>query len=377
VGESEVPPDELTTEDAGQLRDAVQRLTVRHTVEVRRGRVAGLTRARRLNRTNLVFVRYGTDVVVEAAPAGRRFALTLPLGPMSVGSARLGDRGDWTSSFVLSRERRTLMVPDPDAGAIVVAADADLLHRHLSGVLGYEVDAPVVFAADPAQQSVLPRSYLDAVLTGTWLAASSPVALSAASARLLEQNLLTALLLGLPHNSSALLRGSPAQASSVRAREARDWLEEHHAEPVEVTQVARAVGLGVRQLQAVFAQEHQMSPMELLREIRLERAHRLLTEGADHPFSVTEVAARCGFGHLGRFAGAYRTRFGERPSETLAKHRRGAGGWAARSAHLRRGSRAVSASQDGVRRSRSTRSAARWPETALTPAPGHVPAPAR
>lgn len=316
--------DELATEDAGQLRDAVQRLTVRHSVEERRGRVDGLTRARRLNGTNLVFVRYGSDVVVEAAPTGRRFAVTLPLGPMSVGSARLGEAGDWTSSFVLSRERRTLMVPDPDAGAIVVAADSEVLHRHLSGVLGYAVDGPLVFGADPAHQSVLPRSYLDAVLTGTWLAAGTPVVLSPASARLLEQNLLTALLLGLPHGFSALLRGAPEQASKLRARQARDWLEEHYAEPVEVTQVARAVGLGVRQLQAVFALEHQMAPMELLREIRLERAHRILTDGAHHPVSVTEVAARCGFGHLGRFASAYRARFGLRPSETLAKHRPGA-----------------------------------------------------
>lgn len=319
-------PDDLATQDAGELRDAVQRLTVRHHVEVCGGRVDGLTRSRRLNGTNLVFVRYGAEVVVEAAPAGERFGLTLPLGPMTVGSARLADRGTRTDSFVLTRERRTLMQPDPHAGAIVVAADGELLRQHLCGVLGYEVDGPVLFSADPDERSVLPRSYLDAVLTGTWAAASSPVVLSVSAARLLEESLLTALLLALPHNSSALLRNAPVDRSTVRAREARDWLEEHYAEPVEVTQVARAVGLGVRQLQVVFAQEHHLSPMEVLREIRLDHARRLLAEGADHPLSVTEVAGRCGFGNLGRFASAYRARHGERPSETLARHRRGTGG---------------------------------------------------
>ena len=33
--------------------------------------------------------------------------------------------------------------------------------------------------------------------------------------------------------------------------------------------------------------------------------------------SVTDIALRCGFTHLGRFSVAYRTRFGESPSETL------------------------------------------------------------
>jgi AraC-like DNA-binding protein len=33
--------------------------------------------------------------------------------------------------------------------------------------------------------------------------------------------------------------------------------------------------------------------------------------------SVAEVAARWGFSHLGRFAAAYRKRYGESPSHTL------------------------------------------------------------
>jgi AraC-like DNA-binding protein len=314
--------DGVVSDDAHVLRDVVQRLTVPHYVEASGGRLDGLTRSRRLAQTNLVFVRYGAEVVVEAAPAGERFGLTLPLGPMAVGHSRLSDAGRArTSSFVLDRDRRTLMVPDPHAGALVVAVDHERLRRHLCSVLGYELAGAIEFGANPAWEPVLPARYLDAVVTGTWAATSAVVELPATSARMLEQNLLTALLLGLPHTYSSLLSAAPSDVSTLRARDARIWLEEHYAEAVGVGDLARAISLGVRQLQALFAREHHTSPMEMLRDIRLERAHQLLTEGIGQHLSVTDVALRCGFSHLGRFSGSFRDRFGELPSEMLRNQR--------------------------------------------------------
>ena len=42
-----------------------------------------------------------------------------------------------------------------------------------------------------------------------------------------------------------------------------------------------------------------------------------LRVGSPDNSSVTQIAARWGFGHLGRFAAGYRKSFGEHPSETL------------------------------------------------------------
>lgn len=53
--------------------------------------------------------------------------------------------------------------------------------------------------------------------------------------------------------------------------------------------------------------------MTYLRGVRLDRVHlELSTRGG----AVTDVAARWGFFHPGRFAQQYRDRFGELPSET-------------------------------------------------------------
>jgi AraC-like DNA-binding protein len=60
--------------------------------------------------------------------------------------------------------------------------------------------------------------------------------------------------------------------------------------------------------------------MEFLRDVRLERVHQELADaGAD--ITVTAVALRWGFGHLGRFAVAYRRKYGRSPSDTLRSGR--------------------------------------------------------
>jgi AraC-like DNA-binding protein len=58
------------------------------------------------------------------------------------------------------------------------------------------------------------------------------------------------------------------------------------------------------------------APLEFLQAERLEPAREMLVHALPGA-SVTEIAIKCGFGHLGRFSVAYRDRYGECPSATL------------------------------------------------------------
>jgi transcriptional regulator GlxA family with amidase domain len=118
-------------------------------------------------------------------------------------------------------------------------------------------------------------------------------------------------------DAQAPLPGSDASAGA-RVRKACDYMRAYADEALTMEQVASAVGIGSRSLQAAFRDTLGMTPREILAEIRLEnaRARLLAPEPAT---TVTSAALECGFVHLGRFAAAYRHRYGESPSETLRR----------------------------------------------------------
>jgi AraC-like DNA-binding protein len=94
-------------------------------------------------------------------------------------------------------------------------------------------------------------------------------------------------------------------------------LTERPSYPWSVGELAQSVHLSVRALQQAFSRSVGMSPMSYLRQVRLTQAHRELSNGSPEEFTVREVAERWGFVHHGRFAAAYRSRFGETPRQTL------------------------------------------------------------
>jgi len=62
------------------------------------------------------------------------------------------------------------------------------------------------------------------------------------------------------------------------------------------------------------------SPMRYLRTARFGKVREALRR-AEPEESITEIAARWGFSHMGRFSVEYRRRFGETPSTTLRRAR--------------------------------------------------------
>ncbi|WP_411863235.1 AraC family transcriptional regulator [Tsukamurella tyrosinosolvens] len=107
-------------------------------------------------------------------------------------------------------------------------------------------------------------------------------------------------------------------APLARPRIVKRVIDRIHADPARVwtaSDMAEAAGVSVRRLQEGFRLYVGVSPREYLLGVRLERAHHDLVHASPMD-TVADVAMRWGFHHTGRFAAAYRRRYGVPPSVT-------------------------------------------------------------
>lgn len=119
----------------------------------------------------------------------------------------------------------------------------------------------------------------------------------------------------------AFARG-PTSASSAAIGHVTEYIVGHLDQPITLSDLERVSGLSARTLQVAFRRAHGCSPREWIRRRRLVVAReRLLV--ADKGTTVVAVALASGFTRPGAFATAYTQRFGESPSDTLARGRRG------------------------------------------------------
>jgi AraC-like DNA-binding protein len=144
---------------------------------------------------------------------------------------------------------------------------------------------------------------------------------SGAESRLLRSTLedaLISVILGLPGNHSGGLEAEPRpDLAPWLVRRAEEYMAAHAADPITLFDLVAVCGCSRSALCHAFKSSRGHTPMQFLARRRLELARaRLLREpGA----TATEIALDCGFGNHGRFAKAYRSRFGELPSETGAR----------------------------------------------------------
>ena len=119
----------------------------------------------------------------------------------------------------------------------------------------------------------------------------------------------------------ALAAGPKAQAYTASDKLSRRILRtlcDRCREPgLAPGQVAEAHGISKRYLHYLFAHAHTTFRNELMR-MRLDSAHRLLTDQRFDNVSISEIAARCGFVEPSHFAKRFRRAFSLGPTEFRA-----------------------------------------------------------
>lgn len=96
----------------------------------------------------------------------------------------------------------------------------------------------------------------------------------------------------------------------------RTFMDDNLAADLSIQDIADAAGVSIRTLQSGFADHYFLSPKQMLKVMRLDKARKLL-KSRKGPDSVGDVCKLVGHGHAGRFSKEYAERFGESPSKTL------------------------------------------------------------
>jgi AraC-like DNA-binding protein len=273
-----------------------------------------------LESVSMVWVRYGgAGVIVDTPPTQGEFALCVPGDRMGVEYPSHHREGVAPSSLVLSHDEPMRMTPDPERGCLVIATSTGRITEHLQDYLGRPPASPLRFL--PEGPSVLPSAVVDASWQNACALLEHPAAEGPhpLAARSIEESLLTAILLGLPHTATAELAAmdepaSPVPAGAVRIRE---WLEAHYDQPVGVADLAAAMGLSIRRVQDICRRHWGQTPLQLLRGIRLDQVRNRISTGGVG--TTASAAASAGFARVDRFSSAYKHRFGESPSQAIAR----------------------------------------------------------
>lgn len=264
-----------------------------------------------LGPVSITHIGWGANVTIRSDHPGG-YAVNIPLsGHLESVTGRTEVLAEPGSALICPPDTTTVITDwSRDCSIVGVRFDRDYLHREMTRVLGrpgHRLPAQLDLTGEHgAGWLALVRSLLDQMLRSDSLYTNPLVAEQLARA------VTTALVVtAIPSDEPS---GGAARPRIVKR--VIDRIEADPARPWTAAEMAAVAGVGIRRLQAGFHEYVGTTPRDFLLDVRLERVHRDL-ERADDGTTVADVAMRWGFTHTGRFAAAFRRRFGVAPSAVL------------------------------------------------------------
>lgn len=310
----------LETRDLLAARDHLSQFLWTHSVmpRERRPQVAFRHCAANIGAISLNALHYGAAVTIDAYPEEDSYLFLVLLR----GSGELS-QGKFTGPIgpgivrAMNPTSTVQMKFSPGEANITLRVPAPLLNDFVQEETGRPVTSPIEFehVRDPSAANAPGlRRWLD------YFCAESEHRARGLEIKLvrrqMERTLLSLLMTQLRHNYSDALGAEPLGAAPEYVRLVEDYIRGHATQPLSLKDLAAVAEVSERTLQTGFRRYRDTTPMEYLRDYRLELAREELKKAALNGRTVTEIALNCGFNHPGKFAKCYRERFGESPSQT-------------------------------------------------------------
>ncbi|NEE03051.1 AraC family transcriptional regulator [Phytoactinopolyspora halotolerans] len=312
------------TSNLDHAREVVGRSFVAHRLDLvgRAERVEARMHMARMSNLAASYVAYGGDFEIEPQELGPIIAVQMPLrGYSTIRSGGREIQSDANCAAVVSLSDPLRLYWSRDCESLVLRFERPAVEAHLRDLLGVPLGDPLRFELDMDIAKGYGRSWAHRFrMLVDELDRPDSIIHHPRAAVEFEDWLTTGLLLSQRHNYSAMLDDAGQWSVSNRTvAVVRDLIESHPEWPHTVASLAREAHVAIRTLQKAFMEHLGVPPKEYLTRVRMQRAHDELVAADRSVTTVTSVAAKWGMPHMGRFAREYRKRYGELPSETLAR----------------------------------------------------------
>lgn len=268
----------------------------------------------------VTYLEYGVGVDISAAVMEQSYLVIAPLvgqALLTLGKAEV--QLSYGHGAVIVPQRPFTIWTGARTSVLMWKVDRMALERHAGALIGQELKQAIEFdpqvRLDAGKGASLFRSMQ---FVARELDDGAGAACSRRVQENLEQMLIRVLLEAQPNQiaESSDYKGTAIAPRCVRRVER--YIEEHLGENVTVETMIDASGVSGRTMFSTFKQFRGVSPMAHLRNLRMRQIRRDLIE-AEPSARVTDILTRRGITQFGRFAVAYKRRYGESPSQTVKR----------------------------------------------------------
>lgn len=272
-----------------------------------------------LQQTNLDVVRFtcGSEFWIDRSREIDQYLFQFPLsGVCSVEGEGVRTVASPGNLFVLNARQCASKRWSGPCSQVMIQVERGTLERVLAAELGHECSEPVIFETAVPKGGVVQA--LSAVTQSIWQDFIQNPALDQwRIVRSFERTLLVALLSSLKHNYSETFNSPAMAAAPYYVKRAEDYIRSNLRHRVEIEDLVAISGVSSRSLYYGFRRWRGTTPMNYLRQVRLNLAHEELKKARDDGNNVTRIALGVGYDHLSRFSKDYKERFGQSPSTTM------------------------------------------------------------
>lgn len=197
---------------------------------------------------------------------------------------------------------------------IILKLSRHAVEVQLFRMLGYSTTEPVVFYTEMSCTTEGINAIIDTL--GYACHAYHHITHWTSISESFSQYLIDLILLKIPHNYSNQLNESCQQVMPAYVKKAIHFIRMNLQQNISLNDLSTHCEVSVRTLQKGFNHYLNQTPVEYIRDQRLERIHQQL-QSACSEITVTDILLQNGINSFGHFSRIYKKRYGCLPSSTL------------------------------------------------------------